>query len=86
MTRYTVTWNEYAVEDLARTWIESTDRQKLTHAVASIDASLMHDPLIKGIDFYGDRLLVIPPLAVVFAVRADDRIVEVLLVWPAPVA
>lgn len=84
MTRHTVTWSEQAIADLAHWWLESSNRKRLASVVASIDAALLHDPELKGIEFYGDRLLVIPPLAVVFTVRATDRVVEVLLVWHAP--
>ena len=54
--------------------------------MTAIDAALLHDPELKGIEFYGDRLLVVPPLAVVYVIRQSDRNVEVLLVWHAPAA
>lgn len=84
MTRHTVTWSERAIEELTRSRLESSNRKRLGEVVASIDAALLHDPELKGIAFYGDRLLVIPPLAVVFTVRPADRIVEVLVAWHAP--
>ena len=46
-----------------------------------IDTMLSTDPERQGEEFYGDRLLVISPLAVIFAVRPGDRWVEVLQVW-----
>ena len=86
MTRFTVTWNELAIAELTKAWLASSDRKRLTDAVTAIDAALLHDPELKGIDFYGDRLLVVPPLAVVYVVHASDRKVEVLLVWYAAAA
>jgi len=55
-------------------------------APAMVDAALRLNPEVKGVDFYGDRLLVVAPLAVVFMIREEDRIVEVLqtLASPAP--
>jgi|LakMenEpi03Aug12_release.lakeMendotaPanAssembly.Ray.scaffolds.fasta_scaffold349331_2 hypothetical protein len=86
MTRFTVTWNEHAIAELTSAWLASSDRKRLTDAVTAIDAALLHDPELKGIEFYGDRLLVVPPLAVVYVIRQSDRNVEVLLVWHAPAA
>jgi hypothetical protein len=39
---------------------------------------LRTDPTVKGVDFYGDRLLVVLPLAVVYVIKEQDRIVEVV--------
>ena len=81
MRKFTVTWHNAAIDELASAWLDSTHRSVLAKAVTAIDDTLAHDPSTKGIDFYGDRLLVILPLAVVFAVNPEDRLVRVLAVW-----
>lgn len=80
MMPYTVVWHEQAIDELAAVWTASEQRQAVTECVARVDRMLQTDPGIKGVDFYGDRLLVVPPLALVYAVREQDRIVEILTV------
>jgi hypothetical protein len=46
-----------------------------------VDRLLAEDPQTKGEEFYGDRLLVVAPLAITFSVNEADRIVQVLQVW-----
>ena len=81
MTRFTVTWHHQAVNDLAAAWIDSPHRHAFAKSVSTIDASLAYDPSSKGTEFYGDRLLVVLPLAVVFTVHQENRMVRVLAVW-----
>jgi len=50
----------------------------VTDAVTRIDRILRTDPSVKGLDFYGDRLLVVVPLAVVYVVKNEDRVVEIV--------
>ena len=78
MTTYTVVWHEKALEDLAAIWLASEQQQSVTESVARIDRILRTDPSAKGVDFYGDRLLVVLPLAVVYVVKDQDRNVEIL--------
>jgi hypothetical protein len=59
----------------------SPDRRAVTDAANQIDLSLSIDPTSQGEEFYGDYLLVVPPLSVTYTVRADDRIVEILQNW-----
>jgi plasmid stabilization system protein ParE len=73
-----VVWHEKALEDLAAIWLASEQQQAVTESVTRIDRILRTDPSAKGVDFYGDRLLVVLPLAVVYAVKDQDRIVEIL--------
>ena len=79
-------WRKQALDELALVWMATADRPRLNDAVSRIDAALRLNPEVKGVDFYGDRLLVVAPLAVVFMIREEDRIVEVLqtLASPAP--
>jgi hypothetical protein len=79
--RYTVTWSDPATQELGAIWATAPDRKSVTEAAERIDRTLSSDPDLLGVEFYGDRLLVDLPLAVVFTVRADDRIVKVLQVW-----
>lgn len=78
MTTYTVVWHEKALDDLAGIWITSDHQQAVTDAVTRIDRILRTDPSVKGLDFYGDRLLVVVPLAVVYVVKNEDRVVKIV--------
>jgi len=79
--RYTVQWRRTAEAALADIWLCATDRQAVTRATHEVDRELAMSPETKGLDFYGDRLLLIAPLHVVFRVEPDDRRVTVLNVW-----
>ena len=79
--RYTVIWHPAARDELALAWTQAPNRQAVTDAADRIDSVLRVDPEAKGVDFYGDRLFVEPPLAVTFTVYAADRIVQILQVW-----
>lgn len=79
--RYTVTWMPSARDiDLTTIWLNAQDRQAVTKASHEIDRKLRFDPESQGQDFYGDRILEVWPLIVVFAVYPDDRLVEILQV------
>jgi plasmid stabilization system protein ParE len=78
---YTVVWTPDALDQLAALWPQAADRDAVTRAAQRIDHLLRHDPDTRGVDFYGDRLLVEPPLHVVYSVHRDDRLVKVQQVW-----
>ncbi len=78
---FTVVWLPAALQQLADIWNSATDRNAVTRAASRVDAILRIDPESKGVDFYGDRLLVLPPLHIVYRVLPDDMQVEVLQVW-----
>jgi hypothetical protein len=79
MTKYTVVWHGKAQDDLARLWIETTDRRPLSAAANSIDLELASDALHKGVAIIGElRLLTIAPLQILFAVSEPDRLAKVL--------
>lgn len=81
MIRYTVVWPSGSEDELAQIWIHAQDRLAVTAAADAIDQQLSVDALTKGIELSeGLRALFAPPLRVLFAVREDDRIVEVLRV------
>ena len=83
MTTYTVVWHQQALHELAEIWASADRRQAVADSVVRIDRALRLDPAVKGVDFYGDRLLIVVPLAVVYSVRENDRTVEVLSVTAA---
>lgn len=79
--RHTVTWTPSARDvELTEIWLQAPDRQAVTKAAHEIDRRLRVNPESQGQDFYGDRILEVWPLIVVFAVYPDDRLVEVLQV------
>jgi hypothetical protein len=79
MSRFTVTWDLTAQEQLARIWLEADDRQRVTPAADCIDGELAEDPRAKGsLLAEGLRVLYVPPLHVCFTVSELDRLVEVV--------
>jgi plasmid stabilization system protein ParE len=79
--RFTVTWHPNAEAELAKIWLDASDRASITQATSSIDQALATQPLSQGEDFYGDRILVVLPLAVTYTVSEPDRSVQILQVW-----
>jgi hypothetical protein len=76
-----VTWHPSAERELAENWLNVTDRMAVTRAANEIDRLLASDPLGQGEEFYGDRLLVVLPLAVTYSVNQLVRSVQILQVW-----
>jgi hypothetical protein len=73
MSRYTVTYAIVAQADLAREWLQATDRRSVTKATHEIDRILADEPLNKGKDVSeGLRKLTVGPLAVQFSVEEPD--------------
>lgn len=83
--KYTVVWQPKATDELAQLWINSADRGSVTAAADSIDRMLQRDPVLRGETHTAStRVLLVRPLAAVYRVVEDDRIVKVLLIRPAP--
>ena len=81
MTRYTVVWPSSVRDELAAVWLDASDRNAVTEAANSIDLQLADNAALKGLELQeGLRSLFVPPLRVLFAVREEDLIVEVLRV------
>ena len=76
--RFTVVWRETALQQLARVWLEATDREAVNQEVDQIDLELRDDPDQKGDDYYGDRYLLLPIMWALYTVRPDDRTATVL--------
>lgn len=78
MTRYTVTWLQRALDQLAQLWIDyPLRRDAITAAAERIDAELAADPETKGVASTGVREMLVYPFSVLFSIRVADRIVEV---------
>ena len=79
--RYTVVWTDAASNELARVWMQAADPAAVRAASNEIDRQLSRNPETRGVEYYGDRLLVVAPLQATFVVHPDDRQVVVLNVW-----
>jgi hypothetical protein len=78
--RYTVVWADAALDESMTIWTAASDRNAVREAADRIDRALSRDADSRGVDFYGDRLLIEPPLAVTFSVSANDRLACVIKV------
>jgi plasmid stabilization system protein ParE len=79
--RFTVTWHPSAEQELAEIWLQASDQGAISTAANAIDQLLAVNPAMQGEEFYGDRLLVVLPLAVTFTASEPDRTVRILQVW-----
>ena len=79
---YTVVWVPSARRKLAELWNENPAiRQEIADSDDEIDSSLAQDPLGIGIPTEGvGRLVVRPPLMVLYRVDEDDRQVRIIYV------
>jgi len=81
MIRYTVVWPKQVLDEVAEIWMNAEDRAGVTATIESIDGELREDASGKGVELSeGLRAITAPPLRVLFAVRQEDRIVEIALV------
>lgn len=87
--RYTVIWKPTAANHLADIWTSFPDRRAVTQAVEEIDTLLSReDAGERGESRYPQddpptnptRVLMIPPLLVIFRVIDPDKVVEVATV------
>jgi hypothetical protein len=81
--RFTVTWRPSAERDATELWLAARDQRVIAESIDRIDFLLSTNPLQFGEDFYGDRLLVVPPIHVTYRVYPDDCRVDVEQVWRA---
>jgi plasmid stabilization system protein ParE len=80
--KYTVILTPAAEQDLARVWMNASDRNAVTAASHLIDRLLANDPEKQGAPRFDTvRTMSIPPLGVDYEIVEDDRIVYVLTVW-----
>jgi hypothetical protein len=81
---FTVVYKPSAEGELIDVWIAAPDQGAVSLAANQIDGVLGHDPLSQGESRdEGRRILFIDPLAVIYKVSEDDRLVTVLNVWRA---
>jgi hypothetical protein len=82
MNRYTVVWSPSARRRLAELWLDNPAvRQEIADAADEVDRALAHEPTSVGISTSGRaRLVVRPPISVLFLVLDDDRQVRVIYV------
>jgi hypothetical protein len=81
MTRYTVVWHQFALDELLRLWLSSSDRQSITNAADAIDRELSRSASKKGVLVDDDiRELFVVPLRVIFTVSEPDRLVTIAAV------
>ncbi len=79
---YTVRWKRSARDQLAELWMQAPDRNAVTDAANQIDSLLERSPEQQGESRPGGRrILILLPLAVLFRVNEQDKIVAVLKVW-----
>jgi hypothetical protein len=80
--RYTVVWRPSAEAELAEIWVTGPDRQSVRSAADEIDARLRSRPLDAGESRQGEfRVLLTPPIGVVYSVNEEDAMVVVVEVW-----
>jgi hypothetical protein len=80
--KFTVLWSHYSENELARLWMQATDRRLVSEAADKIDAALAQDPQVLGESRVGLRRIIHEgPLGVIFSVNEQDRKVLVLDVW-----
>ena len=75
--RFAVVWSQAALNQLADAWNRASNRTAVSVAANHVDVLLRDDPDLQGLDFFGERFLVVGPLRVLFSIDPDDRIVEV---------
>jgi len=79
---HTVVWLPAAEQELADLWLMASDRVAITNASLEIDQLLTTDPENAGESRQDKRrVLFSAPIAVMFRVLRDDRIVIVSHVW-----
>lgn len=81
---FRVAWLQDALDELARAWIEGDGQQRvaITAAVEAIDRVLQVDPESQGESRSGNRrILLQPPLGVVYEIVPRSASVTVVHVW-----
>ncbi len=78
--RYTVTYEQQALDALMRFYINAADRQAISKASNEIDRLLKTSPETCGMPFHVFRRLTVSPLEVMYFVSPDDCMVRVYTV------
>ena len=78
MKEYTVIWWQAADDELARLWLDSSDRAQITEAARGIDLWLSRQGASAGKEIHeGLCALEVDPLRVQYSVEQDDRTIRV---------
>ncbi len=79
---FTVVWKPEAERRLATIWTDAEDRAAIARAADAIDSALAIDPEGVGESrSSARRILLEPPLGVIYRLSTEDRMVIVLTVW-----
>jgi len=81
--KYSVDWDDRALNDLSEIWLDAPDRTAVTLANAELEAALAVSPLRIGMARSSSvhRLAFRPPLAIEYEVIEDDKKVKVQAVY-----
>lgn len=79
--RFTVTWQQQAMDALAELWLDGADADAVRQAVDWLDRELRENPHTKGFLLWQDYLLGHEPIVVAYSVSLDDRLVDVWDIW-----
>jgi hypothetical protein len=80
--KYSVRWLPAAEQELAALWMAADRRAAVTQAANLIDQDLSKSPKSIGESRPEDRrIYFVSPLAVLFRVSTEDRLVQVVHVW-----
>jgi hypothetical protein len=82
--RYSVVWSKTALGHLANVYLQAPDPQAVTKAADRIDSALKDDPDAKSQSFGQFFIYEDSPLAALFEIIPDDRMVRVLTVKLIP--
>ena len=77
--RYTVICHPSAQDDLARIWIQASDRQAVADAADAMEQWLKRSPETVGtpVNHGPERCLVMDPLVMIFTVHPEDCFVRI---------
>jgi hypothetical protein len=70
--RYTVLWKPSALQRLTEIWLAASDRDEVNRAVSDIEHHLAHQASAGAPYLVGTKIIVAPPLAVVYEVDHGD--------------
>ena len=76
MNRYRVDWQPNAIDAIAEIWLAALDRRAIAEACNAAEQLLAVLPAERGKPLHeGLRKIVVGPLAIIFSVDADERLV-----------
>lgn len=78
--RYTVTWTAAARAHLATLWMQAHDRRAFSDATNRLDVALGDDPEDKSAPLGSFRVYVDHPIAVLFHLSPNDRLLTIIQV------